>query len=83
MNLLKLFVRVVLCAFVLFLDPIASAYEQPVHSRICENAADQSGLRDFLLNRLGLRPDPQRPDILEKSIGGMRIKKWIGYGHCR
>ena len=60
---------------------LSHAYDGSVHSAINEKASEQTQiLKEVLQQQLGLEPDPDEPDILDKFIGPRTIKEWIAYG---
>lgn len=65
---------------ILCLSSFVAAYSGDVHERINEEAILQSSMRELLINNVGVKPDPNKPDILDKLIVNKTIKQWIAYG---
>jgi hypothetical protein len=75
-----IFTLMVMVILSLCINPYAVAYDGEVHERINEEAAIKSNIREILLNHIGIKPDPNKPDILDKLIANKTIKQWIAFG---
>ena len=72
---------ILLVTLITLSSSLSNAYDGEVHKIINEKAAEQTQiLRNVLINQLGMQPDPNKPDILDKIIGTRSIKEWIAFG---
>ena len=70
---------IVIVIALIYFNSFAIAYDKEVHKKLNQEIANQSNIRNLLYN-IGIKNDPNKPDILDNIIGNKTIKGWLSFG---